>query len=371
MHAELLQMAADLARREEPFVLAVVVRRRPASSAQAGDMALVTAAGAFHGWLGGSCTQPTVIREARRALADGKPRLVALTPDPETERRPGVMVFPMTCHSGGSVEIYLDPILPAPRLAVFGSSPTARALVKLGKAMGYTVVAVAMSGDTGGDTGGSAATDGEVDADLFPEADVVLSRPEAGEIRPAGGGPAGRLLAVVATMGESDEAAIRAALALSPAYLGVVASARRFAQIRQTLLALGEAAAALDQIRSPAGVNIGAHTPAEIALSVLAEAVERLATADSRSAEGAGGAHGEGGADTSGIAGSGEIAGAAAEPRTAAPRQAVDPICGMTVEIAGARHTAAYAGRTYYFCCGGCRERFLATPERFAAPGAA
>ena len=83
-------MAADLARREEPFVLAVVVRRQPASSSQAEDMALITAAGAFHGWLGGSCTQPTVVREAQRALAEGQPRLVALAPDPETARRPGV-----------------------------------------------------------------------------------------------------------------------------------------------------------------------------------------------------------------------------------------------------------------------------------------
>src|SRR5215471_14606667 len=139
MHAELLRQAAELAARGEPFVLAVVVRRRPASSAQAGDMALITAAGDFHGWLGGSCTQPTVVREARRALADGRPRLLALSPDPEAERRPGVAVFPMTCHSGGSVEIYLEPILPAARLLVLGASPTARALVKLGKAMGYAV----------------------------------------------------------------------------------------------------------------------------------------------------------------------------------------------------------------------------------------
>src|ERR1700688_4974090 len=138
MHAELLRMASELAGREEPFVLAVVVRRQPASSAQTGDMALITAAGEFHGWLGGSCTQPTVVREARRALADGRPRLLVLSPNPEAERRPGVAVFPMTCHSGGSVEIYLEPILPAPRLAVFGESPTARALLKLATSMGYS-----------------------------------------------------------------------------------------------------------------------------------------------------------------------------------------------------------------------------------------
>src|SRR6202035_853043 len=142
MHADLLKMAAELAGREEPFVLAVVVRRLPASSAQAGDMAIITGDGAFHGWLGGACTQPTVVREARRALLAAKPRLLALSPDPEAERRPGVAVFPMTCHSGGSVEIYLDPILPATRLLIFGASPIARALAALGQAMGYSVSAM-------------------------------------------------------------------------------------------------------------------------------------------------------------------------------------------------------------------------------------
>jgi xanthine dehydrogenase accessory factor len=301
MHSELLQMAADLARRQEPFVLAVVVRRRPASSAQAGDMAVITAAGDFHGWLGGSCTQPTVVREAQRALADGKPRLLALAPDPEAERRPGVAVFPMTCHSGGSVEIYLEPILPAPRLAVFGGSPTARALMELGKAMGYSVTAA-----------------------------PAPAGPEASR---------GPCFAVVATMGEGDEEAIRGALALRPAYLGVVASRKRFAQIREALLAQGVTAAALDSIRSPAGVAIGAQTPEEIAVSVLAEIVAR------RRAVAA-------------------AAGSAVEPEA----QAIDPICGMTVDVAGARHSAEHAGRTYYFCGGSCRERFLAAPERFAAP---
>jgi xanthine dehydrogenase accessory factor len=339
MHSELLQMAADLARRDEPFVLAVVVRRRPASSAQAGDMAVITAAGEFHGWLGGSCTQPTVIREAQHALADGKPRLLALSPDPEAERRPGVAVFPMTCHSGGSVEIYLEPILPAPRLAVFGSSPTARALMELGKAMGYSVTAAATS-----------------------------ERSEA---------PRGPCFAVVATMGDGDEEAIRDALALRPAYLGVVASRKRFAQIRETLLAQGVTAAALDSIRSPAGVAIGAQTPEEIAVSVVAEIVawRRAAAADATAA----GTAAAGAVAADAAAGGTAAAGLAATPAEAGEEavtgagvasgaRAIDPVCGMTVDVAGARHSAEHAGRTYYFCGAGCRERFLAAPESFAAP---
>jgi len=335
MHAELLALAADLARREEPFVLAVVVRRRPASSAQAGDMAVVTAEGEFHGWLGGSCTQPTVVREARRALVDGQPRLLALTPDPaatEWAGRPGVAVFPMTCHSGGSVEIYLEPILPAPRLAVFGVSPTARALVRLAKAMGYAVVAI-----------GPAA-----DPSVFPEADEVHTG--AAALAAPAGRPRAALFAVVATMGEGDEEAIREALALAPAYLGVVASAKRFAQMRQTLLAQGVAAEALDGIRSPAGVAIGAQLPEEIALSVLAEIVERRRAAPA--------------------AGSTIGATAGPEAEETAPAEAIDPVCGMTVEIATARHRAEHAGTAYYFCGAGCRERFLAAPERHLPPRA-
>jgi xanthine dehydrogenase accessory factor len=300
MRAELLQMAADLARDGEPFVLALVVSRRPASSAQPGNMALITAGGAFHGWLGGSCTQPTVVREAQRALADGQPRLVVLTPDPESERRPGVDVFPMTCHSGGSVEIYLDPVLPAPRLVVFGASPVARALAILGQGMGWTIVPV--------------------------EEETQLSPTRAD-------------FAVVATLGEADEAAIRAALALAPEYLGVVASSRRFAAMRDTLLAQGVTAEALDTIRCPAGLNLGGRRPEEIALSILAEIVERRAAKPSTVEE---------------------------KKEETAPLTAIDPICGMTVEIAAARHTAEHAGRTWYFCCGGCRERFLAAPETYA-----
>jgi xanthine dehydrogenase accessory factor len=360
MHAELLRMAAELAAREEPFVLAVVVRRRPASSAQAGDMAVITAAGEFHGWLGGSCTQPTVVREARRALADGRPRLLALAPDPETERRPGVAVFPMTCHSGGTVEIYLDPILPAARLLVLGVSPTARALVKLGKAMGYTVF----------------AADAAAEPALFPEADRVLSDPASLDLAAAlgaasrgGGGRGSGCFAVVATMGEGDEEAIRAALALRPAYLGVVASARRFAQVRDRLLARGTAAAALAAIRSPAGVAIGAQTPEEIAVSVLAEIVARrqapagaAAAAQETEVEPAGERGRRTTAPVAPVAPATIVRDDGSEPPTE-----TDPVCGMTVEVAGARHTVEAAGRTFYFCCGGCRERFLAAPERFAA----
>ncbi len=317
MRHDLLILAAELVRREERFALATVVRRQPASSSQPGDGALITADGQFHGWLGGSCTQPTVVREALAAMSDGAPRLIALSPDPAAERRPGILVFPMTCHSGGSVDIYLEPVLPASRFLIFGVSPVARALARLARAMDFTVD----------------VADPAADRETFPDAQRIWTE---------GGAPAAsgsRPFAVVATMGERDEEALLAAIAADPAYLGVVASAKRFAQIRDAVAGRGASAEVLARVKNPAGLDIRARTPEEIAVSILAEVVQvRRARA-------------------------GE-AGGAGEP---AAREERDPVCGMTVEVASARHVAEVGGRTYYFCCGGCRERFLAAPERFRA----
>lgn len=184
----------------------------------------------------------------------------------------------------------------------------------MGKAMGYAVDVVA----------------GSADAELAPEADRVLECPVP---------PQGQELvfAVVATFGESDEAALRAALRLTPNYVGVIASRVRFQQLRETLRASGLRAEELDRIKAPAGIDIGAEGPEEIALSVLAEIVRerRRLAHDAVSAPPAQG-------------------------------EAVDPVCGMTVSTAAAEHVVEVAGRSYYFCCGGCRERYLIEPERYA-----
>jgi xanthine dehydrogenase accessory factor len=319
MRPDLLRLAADLARRGESFVLATVVRREPPSSAQVGDTALVTTAGTFHGWVGGSCTQPTVLREAQAALADGRPRLVALSPTPRSDLRPGVIPVLMTCHSGGSVDIYLEPQRPAPRLIVFGVSPVAQALARLAKVMGYDVDAV----------------DPDADRATFPEADRVLT--DRTQLAPRSGG--GRWGAVVATLGQWDEDAVAAALSLGAEYVGLVASRKRWGEIRATLSRLP--ADLVEQVVCPAGLDLGARSPEEIAVSVLAQIVQRQA----RSVP------------------------AAMAPRPAAT--ATDPVCGMTVDPATARHRADHQGRTFYFCCPGCRAQFVREPERFLAAASA
>jgi xanthine dehydrogenase accessory factor len=229
----------------------------------------------------------------------------------------------MTCHSGGSVDIYLEPVLPAPKLLLFGVSPAAQALARLAKVMGYSVDVI----------------DPDADRVGFPDAERILDTVSVEELASRPASQKGRLFAVVATLGQHDEESTLAALGVEPAYLGVVASRKRFAQIRETLAARGASAQALESITNPAGIDIGARAPEEVALSILAEIVRvRRAAAEAPSVS----------------------------PPATAAREARDPVCGMSVEVATARHYAEHAGRTYYFCCGGCRGRFLATPDRYA-----
>ena len=139
MRFELLSLAHRLADRREPFVLATVVRREPPTSARLGDGAIITSGGVFEGWLGGACTKDLIIAEGMAALEDGTPRLVVLTADPSREPRDGERVLPMTCHSGGSVEVYLDPQVVPDCIMLFGESDVADAVARLAHELGFRV----------------------------------------------------------------------------------------------------------------------------------------------------------------------------------------------------------------------------------------
>jgi xanthine dehydrogenase accessory factor len=359
MRTATLQLASELARRSEAFALATVVRREPPSSARVGDSAVVTPDGGFHGWLGGSCTRPTVIREALAALADGAPRLIGIVRDPDSISQPrsGLTVFPMACHSGGSVEIYIEPLLPARRLLIFGVSPTAQALARLAAVLGYRVEAV----------------DPEASETLFPDASRLVTR-DASIEPPGSARDAARCFAVVATLGQRDEEAAWAASRLKPEYVGVVASRKRFGQIRGTLAARGATPEQLDGIANPAGLDIGAETPEEIALSILAE-ITRRGRARAEITQ-RGGALAQSTRRGRGPAGDPAPAAAVSDiepdPATAADVAATarDPVCGMSVAVGTATHQADAGGRTYYFCCAHCRDQFLAEPHKYAAAAA-
>ncbi len=319
MERDLLRLAATLVEKGEPFALATVVDRHAPASARVGDACLVTERGEVHGFVGGSCTRPTVVEQARRAMEDGRPRLIVLSPDPKDPAHPGAAIFPMTCHSGGSVEIHIQPVLPPPRLLVYGLTPTTRALVRLGAAMGYRVTAI----------------DPNADRTAFPEAEAIFTDLSAAT-------PGGETFAVIATHGEWDEDAALAALAHAPAYVGIVSSAKRSEELRDFLdqKVPGEQKALLERLHLPAGLRIGAEGGEEIAVSILAEIVEERRKTRK----------------TVRVA----LPVAQTEP-------AIDPVCGMSVAVATARHQAERQGRTFYFCGAGCREKFVQQADRYAA----
>lgn len=251
-----LEAAQQWHDQHKAYALVTVLRVTPPASARPGDKAVVTSDGTIRGWIGGGCAQPAVVKTARMALADGQPRTIRITPAGESEERQlgDVLEFGMSCHSGGTLELFVDPVLPQQALVVFGDSPVARALCDLAPRVGFAVHWVAQ---------GAAAADA-------PSARAVLDTDDTETVAtrlPPGG------WVVVATQGRRDMQALKAALALQARRVWLVASARKAGVLKESLVAAGEAAAGVDAIVAPAGTPIGADTPEEIALSVLASVV--------------------------------------------------------------------------------------------------
>ncbi len=253
---EWITQAARLQSAEQAFALVTVLSAQAPTSGKAGDKAVVTADGQIHGWIGGGCAQPAVIKTVRRALMDGQPRKIRISPaDESAERDLGdVLEFGMACHSGGTLELFVDPVLPSATLTVVGDSPVARALVSLAPRVGLRVALVAH---------------GAVAAD-FADADTVLASDEVDAVLAQ---LPSTPFVVVATQGRRDLQGLKAALALQPQTLWFVSSAKKALVLRGTLVASGEDAAAVARIVAPAGEFIGAQTPEEIALSVLTSVV--------------------------------------------------------------------------------------------------
>lgn len=252
---EWITQASRLQSAGEAFALVTVLSAQAPTSGKAGDKAVVTADGKIHGWIGGGCAQPAVIKTVRRALLDGQPRKIRISPaDESAERELGdVLEFGMACHSGGTLELFIDPVMPAVTLTVIGDSPVARALVGLAPRVGLRVAVVAQD---------ASAAD-------FPEADGVWSSDDAASVSAQLNSP----FVVVATQGRRDLQGLKAALALQPQGLWFVSSAKKAAVLLDSLRASGEDPAAVARIVAPAGELIGAQTPEEIALSVLTSVV--------------------------------------------------------------------------------------------------
>ena len=292
--------AQELAAQGATFATATVVRAQRPTSVRAGDVALVLADGTIEGFVGGACAEHSVRAYSLKAMESGEAVLLRILPFAEegvADRvEEGAVTVQNPCLSGGAIEVFLEPVVPAPRVLVVGETPIAGAVVRIGAELGLDVV----------------HTDGT---------DGAAARP-------------GDLALVVAAHGRDELVALRRALEAGVPYVGLVASRARGDGVLGELKGDGVPEDLLARIDVPAGLDLGAHTPPEIALSILARVVE-VRRADR----------------------------AAAPPtpvRTAPAATAVDPVCGMTVAVVEGTPSLEHEGGTVYFCCDGCRAAFAA-----------
>jgi xanthine dehydrogenase accessory factor len=319
--SDLTARAEELAERREPFVRATVVRAQRPTSAHAGDVALIDASGVIMGFVGGNCVESSVRTYALQALASREPLLLRVVPgEPSHVDEEGAIQVSNPCLSGGAIEIFLEPQVPAPRMLIVGATPIAEALAAMGALLGFSVAA---------------------------------SSSESAPVAP------GDAAVIVASHGFGEEPTLEAALRAGVPYVALVASRVRGAAVLASLDVDEEQRA---RVHSPAGLLLGGHTPAEVALSIMAELVQERASAGLPAA--AGSASPAGSDSTESEAPVSVTLGQA--PPSAAVPLAIDPVCGMSVvAVPASLHVDGDAG-TSYFCSEGCRKAFLADPERYA-----
>jgi xanthine dehydrogenase accessory factor len=257
-HVEVMDLVAQMKAAEQTFVLATVVRTVSVTAAKAGAKAIIRPDGTIvAGWIGGGCAKGAVLKAAREALVDGEPRMVSVQPEnllaelgvTPGETREGVRFASNMCPSKGTMDIFVEPVLPHPSLIILGASPVALSLAAQARQLGYHVALAAPAADL----------------TAVPDADVVVDGFEPSFLNNA------RRFVVVSTQGKGDEAALKQALAIEATYHAFVGSKRKMAALRDKLLAIGLDPAAIDRVKAPAGLDLGAITPEEIAMSILAE----------------------------------------------------------------------------------------------------
>jgi xanthine dehydrogenase accessory factor len=262
-HVEVMDLVAQMKAAEQAFVLATVVRTVSVTAAKAGAKAIIRPDGTIvAGWIGGGCARGAVLKAAREALADGEPRMVSVQPEDllaelgvkPGENRDGIRFASNLCPSKGTMDIFVEPVLPHPSLVIFGASPVAMSLATQARQLGYHVTLAAPAADLV----------------AVPDTDALVDGFEPGKPHQA------RRFIVVSTQGKGDEAALRAAVTTDAEYRAFVGSRRKMAALREKLVAEGVDASAIDRVKAPAGLDLGAITPEEIAMSILAEiTVER------------------------------------------------------------------------------------------------
>ncbi len=305
-----------LSKKRVPFATAVVVKHDTPISGKSGDKAIILNDGSLLGWIGGGCTNPIVIKEGLSALNSGKSKLIVIDPEKNSENTLGEEHFQMTCHSGGSLSVYVEPVFPRPLIVVMGDSPVASSLLKISIELGYETL-WALKNEKENEI---------IDVDRkqknFDLKNLNLSSP---------------CFIIVCTQGENDWEALESAMKSTVNYVAFVGSRRKTDTLKKELLKNGVSQDRLDDMINPAGIDLKAKTPSEIALSILAEIIQLL--------------RGENTKENQVVFISQE--------------NAVDPVCGMKVDTELNKNSFQFKNKEYHFCCNGCKTKFKNNPEKF------
>lgn len=325
MHDAHLDKILELKGKKEPFSIAIVVGREAPSSGKAGDKAIIDRKGVLTGWIGGGCVKGIVLKESAAAIQSGKPRLVRIGKHLKNNKlQEDVMEYTMTCQSEGTVEIFIEPVLPQPHLMVLGKSQIARSLVKLARPAGFRITAVAP----------------DANLQTFDKVDELITRFNLEQVKTYP-----NTFIVVATQGEQDELALCEALKKQYGYLGFVTSRKKMTTISTYLSDSGFSKEQIETIHAPAGIDINAKQADEVAVSILAEMIQ--------------------------VKNSQDLWQAAAENEDAAsgqnetPKFYINPVCGIPVDMNNPKHIVEYNGESVYFCCDGCKVKFDKDPEKY------
>ena len=305
-----------LSKKRVPFATAVVVKHDIPISGKSGDKAIILNDGSLLGWIGGGCTNPIVIEEGLSALNSGKSKLIVIDPENKSDNGPGEKHFQMTCHSGGSLSVYVEPVFPRPLIVVMGNSPVAISLLKMSSELGYETLWT-VNPEKENETL-------EVDRiqKTFDLKNINLSSP---------------CFIIVCTQGENDWEALESAMKTSVSYVAFVGSRRKTETLKKELSENGVSPDRLGKMVNPAGLDLKARTPSEIALSILAEIVQLLRDDNTL--------------DNQVVSESEE--------------KAIDPVCGMKVDTELTKNTFQFKNQDYHFCCNGCKTKFKNNPELF------
>ena len=308
--------AADLEKKSVPFAIATVIDTVAPTSAKPMAKAIITLDGKMEGWIGGGCAKDTVIDEALHCLKTGMASVLRLSPEQFSDGNVSFKkeIF-LTCESGGTLEFHIEPVLPMTKLVIYGRTPTVEALAKMGEILDYEIYALAP---------------GISEIDL---PDGVIKKEEFSAIE-------GQCVAVVAAQGNGDLQALKAALASKPEFLSLIASKKKTNTLLKQLANEGIDKDIIDSIKFPAGLDIGAITPQEIAVSILAELVQQKRKVS-------------------------KLEEIIFEFKDNKYGKEKDPICGMYVDPKSADSFSEIDGVNYYFCCSGCKEKFEAEPAAY------